>query len=134
MVERLIALYRNRGKYSESEQQELLAEGWSHANAEMGGVSECLLLLIQARLLIDAGKFEEALKLLARAEHLNNADLLAEVYRLRAIVFHMQGKREESFELLVKGYTSAEAHKSEWTLSQISLSLGVMSANSGDYD
>ncbi|HET6512210.1 MAG TPA: LuxR C-terminal-related transcriptional regulator [Candidatus Kapabacteria bacterium] len=139
MVERLATIYKRWGKYTDPEKWAAIEDAQAYILEHPADVEVRLVCgLLQVRGYIKGGDLHAALALLDDTESAFALHPLAgwipELQRLRAMVFQMQGRRPEAFELLIKAYTSAEVEASHATLAQISLHLGIIAANSGDYD
>jgi DNA-binding CsgD family transcriptional regulator len=139
MIEQLNTLHTKWSQFSDSERSAILlkADQWLEANESE---TELIVLtrILQARDLVKRSNLLAGLKLLDEAQSIVAADPNSkwrpEIDQLRATIYQMQGHRQDAFELLVKAYTSAEAVENHVLLSRISLSLGIIATNSGDYD
>ncbi len=108
--------------------------GLSESPAE----AQILWSLLRVRDVVDTPNRMQAVELLDVVEQLadqthQNA-WASEIHRLRAFILQCEGKLDEAFQLLIKASTEAQASENYWSMSMITLNLGVISANSGDYD
>lgn len=137
MTERLNALNANWSQFTEDQRKTILteAQAWitEHTDSDVILLTKILLArdVMRSNLLAALALLDEARSLIASNP---TSKWLPEIMQLRASIYQMQGHRQEAFDLLVKAYTSSQAADNPALLAKISLHLGIIAANSGDYD
>lgn len=138
LLERIKSLYIRRSSLDEEFRQREMSEIQSFMGKDQPEEVRVLWNLLAARDLIDTQEQYRALELLDATHDLaiqyHSSYWLSEIDRLRARVLADGGDSEAAFQLLVKASAEAQATENYWSLSMITYSLGVNSANGGDYD
>jgi DNA-binding CsgD family transcriptional regulator len=139
LLQKLKSVYRTRELIPKSQlEQELKELEVLTRDPGIDPEARILWLLIVAREQIEMRDLNKAGILLSEAESIIDSTqrlhLLPESQQLRSIILRHQGRNEEAFQLLIKAYTAGQTLEDHWTLANASLDLGVIAANSGDYD
>lgn len=139
LIERLKELYIKLGSKADMDYRKELSDLETQVDSTTtNSEARILWLLATSYIQVRNSQSEKASSGLDEAENLaiesQKYDLLPKIYHLRAVLKLRLGLTEEAFQLLLKAHTAAKVSKDYSVLAKTSLNLGVLYANSGDYD